>query len=838
MKGVIADLKHAFRIYRRTPGASAIAIVVLAVAMAFVGAFLSLYVDLVLRGHPGIEDSGRIVTLGQTDGARLMGVPLGLIERMGGELTSLEAVAGVESTSLAVGPEAEMRPVEIPTRGFFEGIRPKLLMGRGFESTDHDDGAEPVAVISEAYWREELGSRPDVLGTTLEIGRPQFTIVNASSNESNQQQASMTEFRIVGVMSPEMTGLMGDDVVAWAPFETIIPIILGALQGLSGNANANAEADAARRNALQQMRRTASLRSLGRRSAGASADAIVAEINSRYPESTEDFTLQTGFRIDAIDGVVRNFNVHRETRRQLQLFLAGSILLAVVAGANVSLFLLARAPGRRRELGIRMSVGAPMKRLARQLASEAGLLVVVSAALGLLMSVWLGNSLRGLAFLREAEWGNVTLLDWRVLGLAGVFLLVLTLLVSLAPILGLKRLGIAASSRQVAARASLAQRIAGTVQIAIAGALGGAAIAFGWYLGSIVLGYAGYETRNLHAVQIAQFQMDQASGRVTFFQSGRIDAASRREAIESIPGVTAAAFGTPIPGQGSATTRTIEHPLDAAQEIEIQTGNVDAGFVELLGFRLRYGRGPAEADVGVALVNETLARRFFGRDNVVGESLPLATQGGQRSEIIGVLEDLSFEHPAADAEPLVLLVGSPSNSNAVIESTMTAAMLEQRLQELVDSGGMDGVISSVQPLKTLRDNLIAPDTARSWLTIGTATLVVLLAAFGFYGTQRYLVAAGRREYAIRASLGAGPKALGRLVFRRGLMLSLPGLVVGSLLAFIVVAWLRDSFVSRDISPSAVTVAVLAGLALLLLAASSGPARQARRTQPAPLLRED
>ena len=120
----------------------------------------------------------------------------------------------------------------------------------------------------------------------------------------------------------------------------------------------------------------------------------------------------------------------------------------------------------------------------------------------------------------------------------------------------------------------------------------------------------------------------------------------------------------------------------------------------------------------------------------------------------------------------------------------------------------------------------------------TASLVVLLAALGFYGTQRYLVAAGRREYAIRASLGAGPRALGRLVVWRGLLLGLPGLVAGALLAFIIVAWLRDDYVSREISAVGVTVWVVIGLIGLLLAASLGPARAARHTRPAPLLRED
>jgi len=181
---------------------------------------------------------------------------------------------------------------------------------------------------------------------------------------------------------------------------------------------------------------------------------------------------------------------------------------------------------------------------------------------------------------------------------------------------------------------------------------------------------------------------------------------------------------------------------------------------------------------------------------------------------------------------------SPFGLAGVIESSLPAAELQQQLQGLIDAGEIELGRPFIRPLIDLRANILAPDTARSWLTIGTASLVVLLAGFGFYGTQRYLVMAGRREYAIRASLGAGPKALGRLVLRRGLVLGLPGLVLGGLLAFIVVAWLRDDFVSRDVGPGTVTGVVVLGLVALLLLASLGPARRASRTEPAPLLRED
>src|SRR5690606_31590614 len=186
-------------------------------------------------------------------------------------------------------------------------------------------------------------------------------------------------------------------------------------------------------------------------------------------------------------------------------------------------------------------------------------------------------------------------------------------------------------------------------------------------------------------------------------------------------------------------------------------------------------------------------RLLFGRDDVVGERIPGNRRwNAEGAEIVGVLENLPFEHPAAPVKPRVF--SAAGGLTAVVETTMTAADLRQAFDRLIAAGVIDAQISGIQPLDALRKELLAPDRARGFLTIATAALVVVLAAFGLYGTQRYLVAAGRREYAIRAALGAGPKAIGRLVVWRSWLLGLPGLVMGGLFAFIVVAWLRDDFV--------------------------------------------
>jgi hypothetical protein len=423
VKGLLADLRHAARLYGRSPVASVLVIVVLSVAMAFVAALLSLYVDLLLRPHPGFERGQDMVTFGWTDGRNAGGLPWFLIDRIAEESATLQAAAGTVPTNFMVGPDQEQLIGEAVTREFFPGVRPRLVLGRGFESGEHDADAESVVVISDRYWRSQFGARLNVLGETLPI----FSQMSDGTTESN-------DFRIIGVMGPNFTGTLPPqnnlETDIWLPAEQALAILFAS-------AGENAPP-------MDIVRTQYTLRGMGRRANGASSPAIMEELNSRFLEDLPDFTGRPGLAYEVLDGLVFNAPVQRNTERQLTLMLGSSILLSLVAAANVSLFLLARAPGRRRELGIRMAVGAQLKRLTRQLASEATLLVAVAAIIGIAVSIWLAEFLRNMSFLQAAQWSNVTLLDWRVLGLVGVFLLVLTLLVSVAPILGIRKPGCSA----------------------------------------------------------------------------------------------------------------------------------------------------------------------------------------------------------------------------------------------------------------------------------------------------------------------------------------------------------------------------------------------------------
>ena len=369
--------------------------------------------------------------------------------------------------------------------------------------------------------------------------------------------------------------------------------------------------------------------------------------------------------------------------------------------------------------------------------------------------------------------------------------------------------------------------------------LAAAAIAFGWHLALIVFSDAGYETADRYFVQ--ELGRGGSGAGASSAEGRHIARERRREIIEALPGVAAVAYGYPIPATVEyAAYRDAADPRDWSRTVSLSRGLIEPRLIEVLGLELLHGRAPEGNEEGVVVLNQSAARAVFGRNDVVGERLTSSAES-QGFEIIGVLKDVSYGHPLADARPYALepLGYLPTTFvHAVVQAELSAAELQQALDQLIRDGALDVETVTVRPLAAMRSEKFAADRVRGTFAIAAATLVVLLSGFGFYGIQRYLVPAGRREYAIRASLGAGPGALGRLVTYRGVLLALPGLVLGGMLAFIVVAWLRYDRVSGDVSPARVTIAVLSGLMVLLLVASLGPALEARRTEPAPLLRED
>lgn len=525
MSGLAADFRHAARLYLKTPWSSALTLIVLTVAIACISAFVSLWNDLLPKPHPGFDQGERLVTIGQTDGARWATLRQDLIDRIDEEADSVESVAGVMTATqyLVRDDEAESVETELVTARYFTELGPSVALGRGLGKDDHLEGAEPVVVLSHAFWQRRFGGRPDVLGETVRVDGPKIRTESLAGRVDASEYSQA--YRIVGVLSPRMRGTFADGTDLWIAYEPWRRAIFGEKGAAFGL------------NTVARLR-------------GADVAAVRAELNGRYI-GIEPPLVRRDYRLDAVPGLVTDALIYRDTARQVRLFLAGSLLLGLVATCTMGLFLLARWPSRQRELAIRVALGAPVTRLGRQLVSEAVLLVLPATMLGILVGWWLTVLLQQVPFLQQAEWHGATPFQSRVMLSIGGLALLLTLLASLAPITGLKRLRLAQHARTMTARAGWGQRLIGNVQVAMAGLLAGAAIAFGWYLVALASADHGFSAPDVLVVRPDAWEIGQIVD--TDHEAVLNERERRREVIAALPGVQAVAFGGAVPGAGGFT---------------------------------------------------------------------------------------------------------------------------------------------------------------------------------------------------------------------------------------------------------------------------------------------
>ncbi|MGH8217537.1 MAG: FtsX-like permease family protein [Steroidobacteraceae bacterium] len=814
--GILQDLRHALRVYATTPLATAVAVGALAAALASLAATFSLFSDLVLKPPAGFAPRASVATLGQSNSHHLGALSLTAIERIAHDdplLTGLAGVFGPMPLALADERGRITTRVELVTQEYFPALRPRVLLGRGLTPEDHQAGSTPVAVLSYGFWLSRYAGRRAVLGESIALsGRPATAMIGRNGVlEPPKEQTG--RYRIVGVLAPEVRGTFGSPVDLWVPYELAGPLFVGA---------------------GPIYRDASSLAVIGRLAPGVSAATLRADLMRRYAPGDHALGLMPGSRLDALGGIVRSIDVQRAVRSQVRLLLAGSLLLALVTASNIALFLISRGPSRRRELAIRMACGATLERLARQLVTETALIVVAAAITGVLLSLWLAAFLQHLALLRNAEWHAVTPLEWRVLAMALGAVLLLTALVSLGPVLGARRAAIAATSRLTGARPGPLQLAAETVQIIVASVLASAAIAFLWYLAILNHTPLGFEPQGVYV--IAMKPPKRAVSLYTPVQQVAAERDHRRRVIGGLPGVEGVAFGSAVPGRVTPFVALFPRPGSRATDVVSATMlSSDPELPAVLGMRLLYGRGLPPGDPNAVLVNETLARQLWGRSNVVGEVF-----GRSHLRIVGVLRDAVFGHPSEAVEPMIFRLFTPLSFNdlIVVRTSGTLRELRRALRQKIDEGALRLDIDSVRPLSEIWRSELAPDRARMLLSTGSAILVVLLAALGFYGTQRYLVEAGRREYAIRSAVGAGPRSIRRLVLTRAVLLALPGSIAGAALSYSLVAWLHADFLAREVAPGLVTAATLLTIAAITLGASFGPALLAARSPPARHLREN
>ena len=737
------------------------------------------------------------------------------------------AIYGRYATSMGRGPDARQVSRTLATPSYFRvlGVRPAL--GRFFdESEDRIPLGEPVAVVAYGYWQREFGGDRGVIGRTIRLGA--------------------RTYRIVGVGPRDFTGVDLQPTDVWVPFSAAAselggpewyrpgvwtgPNILVRLGDVERSIIA-AQATTIYRRTLEESER-APTRGMARSTGGVAG--------AQWSDSTARVTLGSIIAGRAPAGA-------RDAGPSIAIWLSAmSILVLLIACGNVVNLLLSRAAARRGEIAVRLALGAGRARLVRQLLVDSTLLVAIGGVLGLGVGLTGDILLRRLLIPDAAP--NGSLVDGRLLLFTLAVTAATSILTGLVPALIATRAGLTewlkTGTRDSWYRRSRMRDAMLLVQAA---------------LSVVLLVGAGLFVRSLHSVLNVDLGYDAphiAAATVDFsntsFTPTEIDAFYREAAarLRRVSGVAEAALTTSIPFWSSAGVH-LSIPGRAHLPVLKDGGpyivQVTPEYFKTARTRIVRGRGFSAADgpgaARVTIVSEMMARLIWPGEDAMGKCVKVGADTAPCSTVVGIardarrqaLEDLPVmqyyvplaQHQSRFGEPAVLVrtTGKPDPLVPAIRRTMASIL-------------PDLPFVDVRPLQTLIDPRIQPWRIGAGVFAAFGLLALVIASVGLYSVIGYEVAQRRHEFGIRVALGATRERIIGLVLRRGVGLTLVGVVLGLAVARAGAPWLQPLLFQTSATDESVFVLVVGSLLIVAVMACLLPARHAALSDPARALRSE
>jgi predicted permease len=827
MESFIQDLRFGARMLMKQPGFTLIAALTLALGIGANTAIFSLANALLLRSLP-VPQPAELVTVSRGDG---MGEPLSYPDfvalRERNEVLSGLAAAHFAEISFGNGSRSEMLRAELVSSDYFAVLRVAPALGRGFlPEEERGPGAHPVVVLSHGFWQSRFGGDPQIIGQTITLNRQRYTVIGVAPAGFN----GMTEIFRTDLWLPLMMLAQARPM-----FQTSLSNRHDQLFAAIGRLKPGVTLPQAQ-TALETINRQIEI-----------AEPPPAE---RRPDPNEDRSLKLAHP----QGIgLPHFRRRAQIAVTLLFVVVGVVLL--IACANVANLLLARAAARRKEIAVRLALGASRFRLVRQLLTESALLGLLGAGAGVLLAFWINRALMALKPPLPESWGfRLDLqLDATVLGFTLLLALAVSLIFGLAPALAASKPDVVpalkdetgAESRRGRFRRFNLRNALVVAQLAVSLLLLVVAGLFIRSLQQMQKVDPGFQTENRLALS---FNLDQEGYDET---KGREFTRQLLVRVRALPGVQTAslanylplgfmALSEPVMVDGSAISLDARPPMAAAQR-------VGSDYFRTIGTPLVRGRDFSPQDSinapAVAIINETLARRFFPNEDPIGKRLRVSNPESNPPprEIIGIVKDTVIrsigEEPLSvvyrpltqqHSQWLTLVVHTAGNPKALLPAVRREA---QALDENLPA----------QEIKTL-DEIAAfsfwPMRMGAGLVGTFGLLGLLLASVGLYGVMSYAVAARTREIGVRMALGAERRDVLRLIVGQGLALALIGAGAGLLLAFAVTRVLqRFLFVIGATDPPTFAVIALLLTAVALLACWI-PARRATKVDPLTALRHE
>ena len=813
METLLQDIRYGLRMLLKSPGFTAMAVITLTLGIGGNTAMFSIVHSVLLKPLP-FPNSERLISVNETD-SRRPGLPDTFsypdFFDYRAQNRTFEGMATYRDASFNLTGVGQPQHLDgqVVSSDFFSVLGVKPALGRGFRREEEQAGRW-VVVVSHQLWQSKFGSDPNIVGRTITLDNRSYTVIGVAP--------ASFEFP-VEYPAPQLWGSMARDADPGGGTPATAPenrgahflSVIGRLKPGVTLAQAQTE-----------------------------TDLIARRLAHQYPDSNTRRAVTV--LIPQLQRMVGN------VRPALLVLLAAVGFVLLIACANVANLLLAQASKRQREITLRAALGAPRRRLVRQLLTESLLLGVAGGGLGLGLASWI------LVAIVHFESGNIPRLDHEglnlvVLAFTALVSIAASLLFGLAPAWQTARTDLAETLREGgrgAAGAAHSNRLRSGLVIAETA------------IGVVLLVGAGLLLRSFQQLirvdphfnphYLLALDVNLPSSRYNDQQTVLFYDQLLAK-LRALPGVDAASAAWPLPFSGNDATISFEiqgRPSPPGQHPFAALAVVSPGYFHTLGIALLRGREFNLRDDAksppVVIVSQNFARQYFSNQNPIGQHMRpgIGDEKAPMREIVGVVADIKHDSLSDDFDPRYYLPYSQGMFGPQPSIVLRSAGNPVTQLDAVSSAihGMDKELAvfNVHTMDEMMSNSANQPRFNAFLFSLFAAVALLLTAIGLYGVMAYSVVQKTHEIGIRMALGADPSDLLRMVLQRAVVLVGAGLGVGIAIGLGVTRFLASMLFAvhpLDWPTYAAVAAVLMGVGLL---AGYVPARRASRVDPMVALR--
>ena len=806
METLLKDIRYGVRGLLKRPGFTVVAVLTLALGIGANTAIFSV-VNAVLLRPLQFRDPDRLVMIWED--AAFLGfpkntpAPANYVDWKTQSKSFEDVAATAEWTFNLTGDGTPERVAAYGvTANFFPifGVSPAL--GRGFTPDDDRPGAHKVAVISHELWQTRYGSDPQIVNRDIQLDGQKYTVVG---------------------VAPAGFQFFESDVRLW------VPLALDAEQlGSRGNHYLKV---------IARMKPGVTLKQ-----AQADISAVMARIAKDHPDET--FNGKVGAFVMPLREQLTG-----DVRSSLFVLLVAVAFVLLIACANVAGLLLARAVGRRREIALRVALGASRMRVVRQLLTES---LLLSAAAGILGTVFAYFSFAFLQKLIPEQMALLTSLslDTRILAFTLVLSIITGIIFGLVPALQ-------------SAKVDLNNALKQSTRVTSTGRLRSALIVLEVALSIVLLVGAGLLIQTLFRLfnQYDVLKPEQVLTMRTVLPKEKYKPLPQRigfyqqvlDRVEHLPGVISAGYSTSLPlvwkgGTSGFYPEGIKDPIPG-MAYDANHREVTANYLQTMNIALRQGRYFTDHDdensMRVAIINETMAREYWPGQNALGRRFKLGDPADDVPwiQIVGIVADvrqMGLDEPVK-AEMYFQYQQVPEYDfymprDLAIRTSGDTSALVGSVRSIVHEVDPDQPVSNVATMSDVLGVEAAPRRTGMIMLVAFAALALLLASLGIYGVLAYFVTQHTNEIGVRMAVGASPLNILGLVVRKGMGLTLVGVAIGLLASFALTRLMSSLLFGVKASDPVTFISVPLVLVVVALVACLIPARRAMKVDPMIALR--